>query len=500
MTEFAFKTKPFEHQERIWRETRDEREFGIFWEQGTGKSKLTIDTVSWAHAKGDINGALVVAPSGVHANWTSDELPYHLHPMFPGKRFTYYSDKANNKGFQREAKEVLQGNGLNWLSMTYDAFKTEKGKTLAWNYFQKRKVAIILDESGRIKNPKAQITKSLLKAGGFGGMRRVLDGTPVPNSPLDVYTPIEFLNSKFWNGHRFSNYHVFSRYFGQWAKIKSPQGHSFDICRGYRNLDELEVMVKQISTRVLKEDVLDLPPKLYNKLRFEMTPKQCRVYDELRTEYFVQLEKGDVFAELAIVRLLRLAQVTSGYLPVEDDDENVTLVPVDDRNPRMDAMTDAARDMPHKCIIWSRFRQDVDLIQDRLNRMYKKGEIKGRAVEYHGGSTESELAEARDKFQNGSLEDAQFFVSTQAKGSTGITLHKSKSTWYYNNTFRLDHRQQSEDRNHRAGMDTNPVNYTDFLALKKGEPTIDGYVLNALLTKFNIAKQVTGDNLREWLS
>jgi SNF2 family DNA or RNA helicase len=426
--------------------------------------------------------------------------------MFSGHTFTYFTDKANNLSFKREAKAIFAGTGLNWLSMTYDAFKTEKGKTLAWEFMKRRNVAMILDESGRIKNPKAQITKMMVGktgkpgAGAYATMRRVLDGTPVPNSPLDVFTPIQFLSSVFWHQHRFSNFHVFSRYFGTWIKMKAPQGHSFEVCKGYRNLDELEGIVKGITTRVLKEDVLDLPPKLYNKHTFEMTTKQRRVYDEIRTEYFTEIGGGEVWADLAIVRLLRLAQVTAGYLPVEDDDENVTMVPIDTVNPRLEAFSQLAQDMPHKCLVWARFRQDVDLIAERLNRLYRKGEVRGKAVVYHGGSTESEMAHAREVLQRGSLEDCQWFVATQAKGHSGITLHKAKSTIYYNNTFRLDHRLQSEDRNHRAGMDTYPVNYTDVVALNAGLPTIDGYTLGALLSKFDISKLVTGDHMREWLS
>lgn len=515
VTEFAFKTKPFDHQDRIWRETRDAREYGIFWEQGTGKSKLTIDTLAWQYAKGDIDGALVIAPSGVHANWTSDELPAHLHPMFSGPRYTWMTDKAGNVGAKKEFREFLNHRGgLPWLSMTYDAFKTDRGKKAAWEFMKKRRVGMILDESGRVKNPKAQITKMLVgeegkkpSAGSFAVTRRILDGTPVPNNPLDVFEPVRFLSSVFWRQHRFSNFYVFSRYFGVWRKMKAPQGHTFEVCEGFRNLDELEVMLKQITTRVLKDDVLDLPPKLYNRHQFEMTPKQCRVYDQLREEYWTQVGDAEIFADLAIVRLLRLAQVTAGYLPVEDEDgDSVTMVPIDDVNPRLEAFSEMAKDMPHKCLVWARFRQDVDLIAERLNQLYKKGEVKGKAVVYHGGSSESELAEARDRLQNGTLDDAQFFVSTQAKGATGITLHAAKtahpcrSTIYYNNTFRLDHRQQSEDRNHRAGMSKWAVNYTDMLALNRGLKTIDHYVLGSLLSKFNVAKQVTGDNMREWLS
>lgn len=514
MTEFAFKTKPFDHQKRIWEATRDAREFGVFWEQGTGKSKLTIDTVAWQYATEQANGALVIAPSGVHANWTSDELPAHLHPMFTGPRLTWFTDKAGNKGFQRDFREFLAyRGGLPWLTMTYDAFKTEQGKKAAWEFMKARKVALILDESGRVKNPKAQITKMLVGedgkkpgAGAYAASRRILDGTPVPNNPLDVFEPIRFLSSVFWHQHRFSNFYVFSRYFGIWKKMKAPQGHSFEVCQGFRNLDELELILKQITTRVLKEDVLDLPPKLYNRLQFEMTPKQCQVYDELRTEYYTEVAGSSVFADLAIVRLLRLAQVTAGYLPVEaDEDSEPTMVPIDSRNPRLEQLLELARDMPHKCLIWARFRQDVELITTALNDLYRKGEVKGRAVEYHGGNTESELAEARAKLQHGSLDEAQFFVATQAKGATGITLHAAgtshpcRSTIYYNNTFRLDHRQQSEDRNHRAGMSNWPVNYTDLLALNRGGKTIDHYVLASLLSKFNIAKQVTGDHMREWL-
>jgi SNF2 family DNA or RNA helicase len=226
--------------------------------------------------------------------------------------------------------------------------------------------------------------------------------------------------------------------------------------------------------------VLDLPPKLYSKRYFDLTPEQQRVYVEIKTEALTLLDTGDVVtAPLIITRLLRMQQVTCGYVPT--DDGHVEQM-IGDKNPRLDTLVELCEGLAHPAIIWAKFRKDIDLIMEKLG---------DKAVRYDGQTSDDERAEAKRRFQTG---DVQFFVANPAAGSTGLTLTAARTVIYYNNSFKLVDRLQSEDRAHRAGQ-TFPVDYIDIVAPN----TVDVAIVNALRSKVNIAAEITGDNLKEWL-
>ena len=209
-----------------------------------------------------------------------------------------------------------------------------------------------------------------------------------------------------------------------------------------------------------------------------------------------------VIAALAITRLLRLQQITCGYLPTDDEDEPLYVIP--GANRRLDLLCDLIEAQQQKTIVWARFQMDITLILAEL----KKRGIK--AVRYDGLVNDDERAEAKALFQGeralydrGQVvgretippeEQAQVFVGNPAAGATGLTLTAAKTVIYYSNSFKLIDRLQSEDRAHRIGQD-NSVLYIDLVA----EDTVDEKVVEALRNKFNVASQITGDRLKDWL-
>jgi len=189
-----------------------------------------------------------------------------------------------------------------------------------------------------------------------------------------------------------------------------------------------------------------------------------------------------VTAQLAIQRMLRLQQITCGYVTL--DGETVPQV-IPGPNPRLNLLLEVVEDTPGKIIIWCRFKRDVDLIIDALRRVGRK------PVRYDGTLSDDELVESRRQFKEG---DATDFVVTLDKGSEGLTLVEATTSVYYSNTFKLIQREQSEDRNHRKGQDQKVV-YIDLVA----RGTIDEHIIKLLRAKKDVASQVTGDNIREWL-
>lgn len=474
-----FRTEPFAHQREWWEKTWQEPSHALFWEQGTGKTKLVIDTAAALHDAGEIDTVLIIAPRTVHTNWVLDEVPTHLpeEVLERSSLLAWRTASARTQWHRRAVARLVRHEGLAWLSLTYDAMMTDLGRAAAWRLLRDRRCLYVLDESGRVKTPGAKRTKRVIASGRYARWKRILDGTPVTNSPFDVYSPIKFLDQEFWERHGIPDSLAFRHEHAVFRQ--SEQGGTFPV--RYRNLERLRKWLEPISSRVTKDEVLDLPPKLYTKRRFEMSPEQWRAYNELRDDFITWLDSGEpVTAPLIITRLLRLQQVTCGYLPTGDPDR--PLSPLGSRNPRLDALREVVEGTEHQAIVWAKFRQDIDLIMEMLGR---------RAARLDGGLSESERELSIRRWRAG---EVQYLVSNPAVGGSGLTLCEARAMIYYSNSFRLWERLQSEDRAHRHGQQ-HPVLYTDLLA----EDTIDEHIARSLSKKLDIASKVTGDDVREWL-
>ena len=496
--EYDYKTKPFDHQRETLEAIWHREGFAVFWEMGCGKSKLVLDNAATLYTAGEIDCIFVVAPNGVHRNWVVEEIGKHLPDavMADVKAFAYHSSKATTKRHLQATKDILTHEGLAIVAMSYDAFMTNAGKPFAKKVLTKRSCFYILDESAFIKSPSTKRTKSLIASGKYAKYKRILTGTPVSNKPFDIYTQMRFLDPDYWKSRGLGNFTVFKNYFAVWMEQKLQSGRSFPMLVSYKNLEELHDMIKDDSSRVLKADVLDLPPKLYSKRFFDMSPRQAKLYSELRDNFMADLDGGSVSADLAITRMLRLQQITSGFVAIEEkripDLENPDYIEYvnkvvdieDGKNLRLKLLEEIIETLEGKAIIWARFTREIDMIMALLG---------DRAVRYDGQVKTDARAAAIKSFQHDE-DGAQFFVANAAAGGTGLTLTKATTTIYYSNNFKLSERLQSEDRNHRIGT-VNPVNYIDLIC----NDTIDLHIVNALIEKLDVSRIVMGDEIREWL-
>lgn len=479
---YEFKTVPFDHQREDFEKTVSERAWAHFHEQGTGKSKIVVDTAGCLYEEGEINGLLVVAPNAVHQNWRTDELPTHLPDRIAENSLavSFLNAKKKTKWHRQELNAFLaKKDGFKTLTMPYSGFMTAEGKDLAWA-FMKQGIMMVCDESGEIKTPGAKRTKSMVAAGKYPTYTRILDGTPTAQSPFDVYAPIRFLKNDYWKQFRIPTFQAFKHRFGTF--MGAPNGGEF--CTGYVNLDELHEWLQPISSRVLKEDVLDLPERLYAKARFEMTPEQTRIYNQIKDEYRAEVNGMEWEADLAIVRQLRLQQVACGYLPTPEEEgefaEPYQLI--GDHNPRLELLLELLGHTPYPAIIWCRFRMDIDQIMDRLG---------DTAVRLDGSVDEEGRERAKAQFKAGK---AQWMVANPSVGGTGLTLNQAKGMFFYSNSFVPRHRLQAEDRNHRIGQDTS-VLVTDLMASQ----SIDYHIVNSLRRKRAVSAETLGDRESEWL-
>lgn len=479
---YKYKTKPFDHQHKEFTEHGYDPARGNWWEQGCGKSKPIIDTVAHLYEEKHANGLCVIAPNGVHRNWVSDEMEAHCpdRVMERVRYHVWYS--TDTKKHARSFEGTLKHDGLAMLVMSYNAVWTNRGRD-AWRAFLKeRECVYVLDESHRVKNPGSKWSKRILGSKTVAPFKRCLTGTPVANKPFDIYNPLRFLDPDVWKKYGIEDFQGFKVFFGVWETLYTREKKAYPNCMCYKNLDILTHEINRLGTRLLKDDVLDLPPKVYSKRYVEITPKQRALYNQLKEELAVESAQGELTALLAIVRLLRFQQIVCGYLPASDDDPELVAIP--GGNPRLDLLHETCEDLPHQCIIWARFQEDHRLISQHPF-------FRNKCVMVNGTVTGPPRDAAVDRFKAG---EKQFLVTSPAALGTGYTFNMAKTVIYYSNSFSLTDRLQSEDRPHRIGQE-DKVHYIDFVSPN----TVDVQIVSSMRKKRRISQIVTGDNILEWI-
>jgi len=483
---------PMDHQRRCFLLSRDVPAFAILMEQGTGKTKVVIDTACWLHSRGKITQALVIAPNSVKTNWVTDELPLHT-PDYVRYKAVYWRPGATGD-HARALAEVFDpapdDTRLRWLVMNVEALSTTRGFEAAARFLKTGPTLLTVDESSRIKSPGATRTRNIVKLGRLAPYRRICSGMPITQGPLDYYTQFKFLDPNILG---FGSFYAYRNHYAIMG------GFSNHEILGYAHLDELQRLVEPYSFRVLREDCLDLPPKIYQKLTVDAAPEQGRIYRQMRDEMMAELAgQPRITVTMVLTQLLRLQQIVGGFVPLERVlvGENGIPVkypagvqPIPGPNPKLEALTDFVGDLPGKVIIWARFRAELDLIATALRTACGPDTV----VEFHGGVDEEGRITARTAFQDpGSA--VRFFVGQTETGGLGLTLTQAKTVIYYSNSFSLESRAQSEDRAHRIGQ-TGTVTYVDIVM----NETVDLKLLDVLRRKQQLAASVTGDAWKAWL-
>jgi hypothetical protein len=539
----------FRHQQELLDRTWELPAWAVFFQTGCGKTAPTIHTAARLYLADRIDAAIVVAPNMVHRNWITDEIPKHSPIRWRGLDWHSSRAKAQDRAFAQlletptvtlpwlaitydglitprgrqavlnfkakfprlmliadegsrvknpEAQRTKKVAALRKLSAYVRLLNGTPTTQAPTEIYAQLK---LLDEMYWVRHSIGSFTafksrfcvfKKIVVGGEDDREANELKGS----RKLESIVPHEADPEGVAAYEQLDLEGILARETPVAAEVPAAQnraagtpattGRTIEIVVGYRELDKLHEMVQPISTRLTKEQAgLDLPPKLYQRLVFDLAPEQRRVYDQLRKEFMVELEGGVlVTAAIAMVRILRLQQVACGYLPNPDDPEGEPILVPKGENPRLAAFMDWMEDIgSQQAIVWCRFTRDVDLITRELGPP--------RCVRYDGEVNEKEKAQALDLFKSGKR---QICVAKAASMGMGLTLVNSALSFYYSNTFSLLERLQSEDRQHRPGQH-NPVTYIDLIADK----TVDGLILKSLRANNEVARKVSGDEYRAWL-
>jgi len=477
-----FKTKPYQHQHDALAAGLDCQSYGYLMEMGTGKSKVLIDNIAALYLEKRINFSLIIAPKGVYRNWVAKEIPEHMSDHVPHRviRWVANPNKAQREEMQSISKPF---DGMTLFVMNVEAFSSLKGRT-AGEWMAKKlgpRGLIAIDESTTIKNHKAKRSKALMKIAAGFHYRRILTGSPITKSPMDAYAQFEFLGPRTLG---FDSYYAFQNRYAVTQKRRMGS-MSFEQVVGYRNLEELTKRIDAHSFRVLKQDCLDLPEKIYTARYVGLTDEQFKMYEQIRTTAMTMLDSGELITAPAVItQMLRMQQVLSGHL--KTDDGEMVYFP----SKRMDALVEILQEHSGKAIIWSRFRYDIQQITALLNKTFGEG----CAASYYGDTTDEDRNNAVRNFQNPD-HPLRFFIGNPATAGYGLTLTEADLCVYYSNDYNLETRIQSEDRAHRIGQRNN-VTYVDLISAG----TIDEKIVEALRAKIDIGAIVLGEQARAWLN
>jgi SNF2 family DNA or RNA helicase len=453
----------WEHQrEGVRRLDRMKGGYGLFLDMGCGKSRIVVEDCN-LHNYARI---LILCPLSVVPAWVSQfnlygTRSYYILPMkenWTAARKRTEAEHAEAIARARRLPLVLIINYESaWrppLGQIYDATGE---RVIDPGYFLARDWDVVCaDELHRCKDPQGRASRFLAKLGEQAHKRIGLTGTPMPHSPLDLFAQYRFLDPSIFG----RSYYAFK------ARYAVMGGYENKEVVGYNHTDEMNARMYSIAYRVRAADVLDLPPAVHVERTCELEPKARKHYKELWRDFVTEVDGGTVTAANAMVKLLRLQQLTSGYLRTEEGED------VEVSKAKAGLLTEIFSDLDtvEPVVVFCRFRADLDTVR-------QMAEDTGRSVAELSGRS-NQLAD----WQAGNR--TVLAVQIQA-GGVGIDLSRAHYAVYYSLGFSLGEYEQSLARLHRPGQ-ARSVTYLHLIA----DGTVDRHVYAALRERKDVVTSI----------
>ncbi len=481
-------TKPFEHQRRAFQHSAKKRFFALMMDPGTGKSKVVIDTAAFMYQRKKITGLLVVAPNDVDEQWIDQEVPRHLPPRIAYRAQVWNAGSQRSRRLSMELATRPITRRLAILAMNHEAYATDGGRQVAIAFLKTYATLFCLDEAHAIKTPKAMRTRWMIKIAKQAFMRRALTGTPITKVPFDLFSLFHFLDETIIG---FDSFIAFKHEYADWVKewvyrfnprTKQKERASYESIVGFKNLDQLYARLDPFIHRQLKEDCLDLPPKMYSILPVHLSTAQLDLYNKVREESIVLLDKvaagepvssldlerffaqddglerdllerlqsneGRITAQIKLVTLLRCRQIVGGF--ITSDEGRVYCI---DGEPgkclRMRAMltwlTHTLADGQGKVIIWARFRAELEAIAALVRATGEECTL------IYGKSKPAQKRADIQRFKD-RTNPLRIMVTHEQSMGVGMDFNMCSDMLFYSGSHSYYQRDQAENRAHRIGQ------------------------------------------------
>ena len=458
------KTKPFPHQVEAIEYITSKESVPLFDEQGLGKTKIVIEALCNNMEQGILDGALIICKKHLIENW-KDEIETHSYLKYIVLRGT-----PNEKGLK------FMGYSHFYI-INYESVIAEVERLKM--FLKIRKMAIVLDESHKIKNPNAKTTKATLDLKDFAKKRIIITGTPIANKPLDLWAQFYFLDNGILLGDDYNKF----------EKMYSIDLKGDNLNERKERFNNLREVVLSNSIRRLKKDVLELPKKTYIEKYVQIEGQQKIIYEQLKKELYIEVtnldgEKIIDESNELLKKLLRLAQIASNPFLI---DKSYSETPA--KFPLLDTLIESILEQKEKVIVWSCF-------VDNIRTLYKRYKKFGSLILY-GAIPIEKRSKIIKQFK--SNDEFMILIANPAAAREGLTLTSANNAIYLDRNFNLVDYLQSQDRIHRISQ-TKECKIYKLIA----KNTIDEYIDELIYKKHKLAEYVQGDidNIenRQWLT
>lgn len=423
------------------------------------KTLTAIATAGAMFQKGLVRKVLVVAPTSVVSVWPKDfesfaDFNYKIGVMLGTK--------------EQRLKELRKLTGppntmlvaaINYESVWRDGIKES---IMEWN-----PDLVIADESQRIKTHDARQSKAMHEIGDLARYKLILSGTPVQNTCLDLFSQYRFLDKSVFgvNYYAYRNRYCIMGGFNQYQVV------------GYKNMDDLIKREHSIAYRVTKEECLDLPEQIFETRTLQFSPKEMVLYKQIKDQSYAELEGGgQITAATVLTKMLRLQQMTGGFL-IKDDEDKPQMISDVKIKALEDIIDDYVLETGKKLVVFARFRAEIDLIE----KLLQKKKLQYGCI--YGDIKLQDRGDIVKDFQENP--ETKVFVAQIDTAGLGITLTAADTCVYYSVNWNYAAYSQSLARIHRIGQKNN-CTYIHLVVDK----TIDSEVLKALAKKEDIAKTI----------
>ena len=441
----GLRTRPWRHQQAAFGFCLEKFADGhhgllLAMGMGTGKSLVACMLVLSLGAR----RVLIVCPLRVVPVWVTQ---FERHVGIPYVIVALDEDAgtvAQKQALAAEKLALAEARGIpficiiNFDGVWREPFASWAEKKVLWDL-------IIPDEAHRIKAPGGKASLEFKRLRTRAKYRIALTGTPMPHGPMDLYAIFRFLDITIF-GPSFSAYRQTYAVMG---------GYRNKQITGFQKLEQLEQLMSKITFRVGKA-VLDLPPETHVTYQCDLSGEACRVYRDLEEDFVAQVLDGTVTAANAMVKLLRLQQVSGGVVPTDDG----VVHRIDNAKQKLfaDTLEDIGSDEP--VVVFCRFHADLDAIHEACEQ---------------NGFTSLELSGRRDELKRWQSGDAQVLAVQISAGGVGVDLTRARFSMYYSLSFSLGEYDQALSRVHRPGQ-TRPVEHIHLVARN----TVDTKIMRAL--------------------
>jgi len=439
----------------------------LLFEMGTGKTRTALEILrARMNENKKILRTLIIGPAAVLYNWRNEIEKYTKIPL--EKVFVLDGSVADRIKMIR----VLPKDSI--FITNYEGFANPKLKEI-FSFHPPE--FLILDEAHRVKGVSAMRTKALIAISDAMNnlpvkYRMMLTGTPVLNNELDLFAQYRILDGGKRLGKNFFQFRA--QFFEDKNRYMPKHSHFPKWVPKSSSREQLKAKIGEISMHASKDECLDLPPLVRVSVPVELSAEQKKAYNDMKKEFLAFCDKGVAVAQLAITKALRMQQILSGFLKLDDGQIHRFEV-----NPRAKALEDLLEDVApqHKVIVWSIFHEDHEVVRTACKNLgFEYAELTGLISD-----KQAEI----DRFQNDSK--CRVMIASQAAGGTGVNLTEASYMVYYSRGYSLEHDMQSEARAYRGGSEKHKsITRIDLIA----DGTIDNLVLKALQAKKDLSADI----------